>query len=237
MKNQYFGDINDYQKYGLIRALTSEAGMKFMVAWMLTPGDGRTDGKFTEYLDDPAEWRLFDPTLFDGLSGFLNGTDQRRVSMIESSSLIPRAEYYSPILPDDMAGRRRWFADLLVRCAPFDTVFFDPDNGIEVKSVPKGKKDSSKYVYWDELRETYSLGKSVLVYQHFPRLPRDQFVADHSQRLRQELDTDAVFSFRTDRVVYFLASQPSQQPTLSTANDTIQEKWGSQFVVQEWRNS
>ena len=237
MKNQYFGDINDYRKYGLIRALTSETGMKFMVAWMLTPGDGRTDGKFTEYLDNPAEWGRFDPALFDGLCGFLNGAGERSVGMIESSGLLPEADFFSRHLPDDMAGRRRWFSDLLGSCGPFGIVFFDPDNGIEVASVPKGAKNSSKYVYWDEVRETYALGTSVLVYQHFPRLPRDQFVADHSLRLRQELDTETVFSFRTASVVYFLAAQPSQQNALSNAIDTIQEKWGSQFVVQEWRNS
>jgi hypothetical protein len=49
-----------------------------------------------------------------------------------------------------------------------DLVFFDPDNGIEVLSKPCGGRDSSKYVYWDELQETYRSGQSVLVYQIFP---------------------------------------------------------------------
>jgi hypothetical protein len=44
MKNQYFGDENDYKKYGLLRMLAGEVKMKTAVCWMLTPdvevGDG-----------------------------------------------------------------------------------------------------------------------------------------------------------------------------------------------------
>jgi hypothetical protein len=44
MKNQYFGDINDYRKYGLLRMLQSSGGGRLLVAWMLTPDDGSRDG-------------------------------------------------------------------------------------------------------------------------------------------------------------------------------------------------
>jgi hypothetical protein len=44
VKNQYFGDISDYRKYDLLRALAVVGGLKIGVAWMLTPEDGRTDG-------------------------------------------------------------------------------------------------------------------------------------------------------------------------------------------------
>jgi hypothetical protein len=40
MKNQYFGDINDYRKYGLLRMLHSTGDGRLLVAWMLTPDDG-----------------------------------------------------------------------------------------------------------------------------------------------------------------------------------------------------
>ena len=33
MKDQYFGDINDYRKYGLLRPIIASSG------WMLTPDD------------------------------------------------------------------------------------------------------------------------------------------------------------------------------------------------------
>ena len=46
MKDQYFGDINDYRKYGILRALQSKGQGTLLVAWMLTPDDGSRDGEF-----------------------------------------------------------------------------------------------------------------------------------------------------------------------------------------------
>ena len=36
MKDQYFGDINDYRKYGLLRVITASSGLQLLVAWMLS---------------------------------------------------------------------------------------------------------------------------------------------------------------------------------------------------------
>jgi hypothetical protein len=44
-------------------------------------------------------------------------------------------------------------------------IFFNPENGLEVLSCRKGKKDSSKYVYWDEVSKSYGSGHSVLIHQ------------------------------------------------------------------------
>ncbi len=51
MEDQYFGDINDYRKYGLIRVLQAETGLRVLITWMLTPDDGRRDGELRAYLD------------------------------------------------------------------------------------------------------------------------------------------------------------------------------------------
>lgn len=61
MKNQYFGDINDYKKYGLLRSIESASSLRLLVAWMLAPDDGSTDGEFVEYLDEPEKWENYDP--------------------------------------------------------------------------------------------------------------------------------------------------------------------------------
>ena len=67
MKHQYFGDINDYRKYGLIRAIHSAGELRTLVAWMLTRDDGRTDGQTIGYLNQPDRWESFDPDLFNAL--------------------------------------------------------------------------------------------------------------------------------------------------------------------------
>jgi hypothetical protein len=41
MKNQYFGDVNDYREYGSLRVLTGLVGMSTAICWMLAPNDGR----------------------------------------------------------------------------------------------------------------------------------------------------------------------------------------------------
>ena len=50
MKNQYFGDIGDYGKYGLLRFL-AQNGVKIAVNWYLTTNDGSGDGKHVSYLE------------------------------------------------------------------------------------------------------------------------------------------------------------------------------------------
>jgi len=87
MKDQYFGDINDYRKYGLLRAIIRSSRLRLLVAWMLTPDDGSTDGKFVSYLENPGKWSRHDPVLFQKMKGFLAHDQKRRVSLIENSGL------------------------------------------------------------------------------------------------------------------------------------------------------
>lgn len=47
MKHQYFGDVNDYRKYGLLRTLAKD-DIHILINWMLTPNDGSADGRRME---------------------------------------------------------------------------------------------------------------------------------------------------------------------------------------------
>ena len=151
MKNQYFGDINDYRKYGLLRMLQTTGDDKLLVAWMLTPDDGSPDGGFRKYLQHPGTWMRYDPQLFTGLAGLLRAPSIPEVSLIERSTLLPRMAYYSVVVPDAAKERDAWQQGLLGAAHDADLVFIDPDNGIEVPSKPVGRKGSSKYVTWGEI--------------------------------------------------------------------------------------
>ena len=61
MKNQYFGDIKDYRKYGILRALQAGSDLPLALCWMLTPDDGGADGRKVAYLHKPDRWRSLDP--------------------------------------------------------------------------------------------------------------------------------------------------------------------------------
>ena len=100
MKDQYIGDVNDYRKYGLLRGLSQEGRFRLGVSWMLTPNDGRSDGSFTQYLSSPAQWRHFDPPLFDSLTRALASPSGRSVSQVPDLGLLPGALFFQPLLAD-----------------------------------------------------------------------------------------------------------------------------------------
>lgn len=233
MKNQYFGDINDYRKYGLLRILTGEGEMSTAVCWMLTPDDGRSDGKFIEYLGQPKKWRHFDPHLFDKLKELVSAQEIRDVASAGEANIIPSACFYDEILSDAHDRRSRYFESFWDVARGCDLVFFDPDNGLEVKSKPLGRKGSSKYLYWSELATAFSSGHSVLVYQHFPREKRERFIARMAKEIENETRVRRVYSFRTAHVVFFLL--PSERHTAMLEQNVyrVSEVWGHQIKVQQ----
>lgn len=97
-----------------------------------------------------------------------------------------------------------------------DLVFFDPDNGLEV-SLPKGRKNSSKYLYLDEAAAFYEAGKSLLIYQHFPRVERKAFLTSCTERLRSVASGCAVWAFTTSHVVFLLLIHPESPARLAVA--------------------
>ena len=108
MKDQYFGDKNDYIKYGLLKLLVQKSELDLGVCWMLTAPDGRSDGEFRDYLRDPA-WSRFDPDLHAKLQRLDQPGVERTVAHAEAWDLLPRATYFTDILTDDMAGRDVYF--------------------------------------------------------------------------------------------------------------------------------
>lgn len=216
MKHQYVGDINDYRKYALLRALSARGANRVGVCWMLTPDDGSVDGNKLAYLGQPERFRHFDPELFDILVHAASEPDRRRLQTIEDSGALANALYHNDTLPDDKNGR----AAFMERCASefrdAELVFFDPDNGLEV-TLPKGRKNSSKYLYLDEVAAFYEAGKSILVYQHFPRVERKAFLASCTERLRGVAPGSAVWAFTTSHVVFLLLVHPESPARLAVA--------------------
>src|SRR5947208_840512 len=118
---------------------------------MLTPDDQGPDGGKTAYLRDPPRWRAQDPQLFDMLQRLVLGGEQRLLSRIEASGMIPGATFFDEVVPDAADARTEYINTALDWLRDTDLIFFDPDNGVEIKSRPKGRKNSSKFLYWDEI--------------------------------------------------------------------------------------
>jgi len=232
MKNQYFGDINDYRKYGLLRSIIYASQLKLLVTWMLTQYDGSTDGKFISYLGKPEKWAHHDPELFHGIKGLLKNSTKRNVALIEQTALLPGAVYFSDYVPDRSVDRESWFNLLLRASSESDIVFLDPDNGMEVKSVPYGRKKSSKYLFWRELETLWSDGKSLLIYQHFPRVKRDVYIRRMISMFGKYAIGSYIGVFKTSRVAFFLLLQPKHRQHYDAIMNSLHDKWNVRGGIQ-----
>lgn len=230
MKDQYVGDINDYRKYALLRALSSGGATCIGVCWMLTPSDGGMDGGKLAYLQQPNRHRHVDPELFDILEHAASAPERRRLATIEDSGAIPRALYHNDLLPDDVIGRHAFMGQCAYAFRDVDLIFFDPDNGLEVSSLPKGWRNSSKYLYLDEVAAFYASGKSLLIYQHFPRIERAVFLSRCAERLRVAAPGASLWAFITAHVVFLLLLHPASPASLHSAADAASRCWPPEFI-------
>jgi len=219
MKNQYFGDVNDYRKYGLLRGLAGEGEVRIGVCWMLTPNDHRPDGEKTEYLkqENRNQYGHFDAHLYDYLCRKVHDhetEEQSRDVRHFSSRQLPGAQFWTAVLADTSSERQRYFQEMWKsfttnKC---DVIFFDPDDGLANNNksrspLKKGHKYSSKKLFRDEVKTSLDIGFSVLLYQHFDRTPRTELVTRLGTELARMTDSGCAFSFWTPHVVFFLAAR------------------------------
>jgi hypothetical protein len=208
LKIQYLGDVNDYRKFALLRALEREGRFKMGVSWMLTPDDGCADGGNRAYLNEPQKWKQFDPELFEALKRISEKQDSSGLDRFERAHLIPGATYFGAPVTDALVEREKLHNHCLSVFAGAELAFFDPDNGLEIASCPRGRKRSSKFVYYDEIESHWRTGRSALIYQHFPRESRAPFIARLQARLSDTLPDSNTWAFETAHVVFLLAAQP-----------------------------
>jgi len=234
MKNQYFADINDYLKYGILRAIANSK-LKICLCWMLTEDDNRNDGKKIQYLQDSDKWRKYDPALFDVMKWSIE-KNKRSIDVAEMKDLIPDATYHTTLLTDDRDKREQYFKELTGISAASDLIFFDADNGLEVKSVKKGNKNSSKYLYWDEV-ERFADSHSILVFQYFPRKKRKKFVKERSQRFKAVSHSTSVTALITSHVGFFLVPHPSHEGRLKEACRKGMKNWDPHIRINPSRKT
>jgi hypothetical protein len=237
MKDQYFGDVNDFRKYGLLRSLAGPDRLRLGVCWMLTAPDERTDGEFLAYLGQPKKYRHCDPALFDWLHQVVGEEKDRRIARIEASTILGSALFQSRLLTDALRDREAYFTECAEKFVGCDLVFFDPDNGLEVKSTPRGRRDSCKFLYWQEVSSTFASGASVLIYQHFIREERGAFSARIVEELRRRLSAAAVFTFRTPHVLFLLAAHGRHLRGFRERLAVFDSHWAPKQIVAEERSA
>ena len=176
MQDRYTGDIGDFVKYGLLRALVGD--QKLGIAWYLYPNEEHNeDGRHVKYLCDPDQWKELDADLYLKLETLVASGD-RSVSIIESSGLLPKAVFYNARLNSGIASpigrgewRYDWFQCLKSTLSDCNIVFADPDNGLcaDNKFNPARRKDW-KRMPLEEAKEL-AKGRTAILYHHNSRFP------------------------------------------------------------------
>lgn len=232
MKNQYFGDVNDFKKYGLLKQLSHNGTSEIAVCWTLTEDDSRSDGSRIRYLNDPGRWRPLDPALFDFVRAQVIDKGVRSVDALAGSGILLNCKFFADLLPDDLTLRESYFERFFRFARGSDLVFFDPDNGLGITAVKRGKRNSSKYVYPCEVERAWSDGHSVLFYQHFPRRPRDTFLRNLVGSLRHLPGLRSVYLFATSHVVFVLLPTAAHELRFRGAAEDIRRRWGGIVRVE-----
>ena len=187
MQDRYAGDIGDFGKIGLLKALQAQ-GLSIGVNWYLVePMDTerKSDGTYKQedgkYLI-PEKLQVCDTLLAEKLTKIAK-SDHRSIRSLEQGNFILNARYYSE--PVSVAGREEWHKKALYLLNDLDIVFVDPDNGMLVKSVGKKSVKSVKYTFYEEVRDYVRRGQSVLIYNHRSRKQETQYFHEICYKLQE----------------------------------------------------
>ena len=234
MQDEYFGDVNDYRKYGLLRCL-DEVGFRVGVCWMYTPSDNSGQGQRIPYLDNPDKYRFRDPELFDFLRERVHAR-RRAVRELEMASdrLLPRATFFSESLPNVAVERDAYFSRALVALGKAEVLFFDPNVGLETPSVRYGRARSSNYLYWWEVERAACEQASVVVFQHWTQNEkRDALLARLSSGLRCRMPRTSVYAISSPYVLFLAAFQPAHRDGFAKTVRLARRRWSGDMEIVE----
>ena len=190
MQDRYAGDIGDFGKIGLLKAIQAQ-GLSVGVNWYrVEPMDieKNADGAFKQedgkYLI-PEELRVCDVALAEALTRIAE-SDNRSIYALQREDLIPNACYYDA--PVTVAGRTEWHDRALEILQDAAVVFVDPDNEMLVESVGRCAAKSIKYAFYEEVADYFRRGQSVLVYNHRSRKQEAQYCHEICSKLQEVTD-------------------------------------------------
>jgi len=230
VKNQHFGDVGDYVKYGLLRVLTEHTRLRLGIVWMLTPDDDRNDASRVAYRNDPL-WRVHDPELFDRLARLSTSPGARNVELFRRWDLVPGSLGVEAPLPGNAAARAEWMASALAALAGCPLVFFDPDSGFEPDPAPSGHSGASRHLCWDEAAAAFDAGHSLIVQQHWPREDHDAFEARLLERAGRRLRGAHVRSLRAAHALFLIAARAEHAAALEAAAGLAAQRWSGRLAA------
>jgi hypothetical protein len=183
MRDQYAGDISDFLKFALLRALGD--GKPLGVGWYYNPKhDGRyQDGRHREYCDEP-KWEVLDPTLFYALRKI----PVRSVEALEKMPIWPpQTRFHRDPIPSK--DRERWSDGMAGALRQTSLIFLDPDNGLG--------EATNRHATTAEVRRLRGRGKSVVLIKFPGREKHEIQMSKHHEMLRNQIGTESVTTLQT----------------------------------------
>lgn len=244
MQDRYAGDIGDFGKFGLLKALLSE-GFSLGINWYKAePPESERDKKTGNFLHEDGrhiikpEYFVCDEPLARALRN-ISESGARSIAQLEQAALLDPSKtvYYNEVISVD--GRSQWHKDALQVLASCDLVFLDPDTGLNVKSCGKKAAESVKYVWDHELADYLCRGQSVMLYQHRPRRAPEIYFPEFKERLCTIKGINKRFVFvltcakGTVRDYFLFAANESHAARISSAlNKMIAGPWGTRKLCR-----
>lgn len=260
MRSQFVGDVGDFGKYGLLRALCGARGtdceekLQLGVLWYLNsdddePPDNRNadHGKLPDnpirYLHQPDRFRLCDPLLFHTLFWIVK-TNHRDVANIENSEIFPsNTVFVRDPVPGELELRKQWLDCALKKTRECDLVFFDPDVGLSTGTLGD-QRDSKKYAYYkqrqiddgiDELGLFVDRGQSVVIW-HQPARKKGVINAVKAKLGKRfpACEIDALTYHRVVfRAFFVISGRKHRQLLAERIARFLKSSWGQHFKPVE----
>ena len=204
MKNQYFGDNKDLFTYDLIWQIL-QAGLveHFTFIPMLTRNDDKGHGE--KYHRDKAKVGKKNKELV----GFLDKCIRDGKRNIEQlAGFFAQSEIEMTIYGKDRhfshQQRREYFEQIGNELLSNSLIFVDPDIGLEVK------KSGEEHVLYAEVKNLYErMDKSsiLMLYQYFPRVPRQQYLNMRMEELKEKVAGNWPVCIDDNEVVFFFLTR------------------------------
>jgi hypothetical protein len=248
MQNRYVGDVGDFAKYALLRLITQGAptALRLAVIWYLYPDEfHNSDGRHVSYLNSEA-YRVLDPKLHATMNRLVSGAKRNIVEVRKAGVLPPSTVFFEePVVEvgsgasskERKAHRTQWFIRARAAAVGADLVFLDPDNGMEVRSVPKHAPKAGKYVFWDEIEALWAQGHSLVIYHHLNRtttvaLQTKALIGCFSERLSRPKILLPLLFRRGSCRHFWIVAQPAHAAKLESGIDAVLgSSWSGYFEI------
>jgi hypothetical protein len=183
MQDRYAGDVGDFGKFLLLKALFSDSIFCLGVVWYLVPDDDNNDGLHISYVNK-SDYLNCDVEICNKLKKVIM-SGQRSVKMLERARLLPLdTEYFSERLDfhftytsqsqldknEREKRRETWLNNAISAVSKCNVVFLDPDNGLQIDSCKKIHQiKAHKFSYYSEISKLAEDKHSTVIYHHLNR--------------------------------------------------------------------